>query len=93
MAYVMTHFWPGGTEEEYRTNLAVVHPADGLPAGQLYHAAGPTEGGMLIVAVWDSKESADRFVGEVLMPSMPVAGGFSGQPQERVAEAINVQTA
>ncbi len=93
MAYVMTHFWPGGTEEEYRTNLAVVHPAEGLPAGQLYHAAGPTEGGMLIVAVWDSKESADRFVNEVLMPSMPVAGGFSGRPQERVAEAINVQTA
>ena len=93
MAYVMTHFWPGGTEDEYRTNLAVVHPDGGLPAGQLYHAAGPTEGGMLIVAVWDSKESADRFVGEVLMPSMPVAGGFSGQPQERVAEAINVQTA
>ena len=71
----------------------MVHPADGLPEGQLYHAAGPTEGGILIAAVWDSKESADRFMSEVLLPSMPVEGGFTGQPEERVAEVINLQTA
>ncbi len=93
MAYLMTHFWPGGTDEQYRANLAEVHPADGLPQGQLYHAAGPTEGGMLIVAVWDSKESADRFLSEVLMPSMPVEGGFTGHPEERVAVVSNLQTA
>jgi hypothetical protein len=22
MAYVLTHFWPGGTEEEYRATIA-----------------------------------------------------------------------
>lgn len=93
MAYLMSHFWPGGTEEQYRATLAAVHPADGLPAGQLYHAAGPTEGGVLIAAVWDSKESADRFVREVLMPNMPVDGGFTGRPEERVAEVTNLQTA
>lgn len=93
MAYLMTHFWPGATAEQYRTNLAVVHPAGGLPDGQLYHAAGPTEGGILIAAVWDSKESADRFLSEVLIPSMPVEGGFTGQPEERVAEVTNLQTA
>ena len=93
MAYLMTHFWPGGTEEQYRTNLAAVHPAGGLPDGQIYHAAGPTEGGILIAAVWDSKESADRFLAEVLLPSMPVEGGFTGHPEERVAELVNVQTA
>jgi hypothetical protein len=37
MAYLMTHFWPGATEEQYRASLAVVHPPDGLPAGQIYH--------------------------------------------------------
>jgi hypothetical protein len=93
MAYLMCHFWPGGTEEQYRTNLAAVHPAEGLPAGQLHHAAGPTDGGFLISALWDSKESADRFLGEVLIPSMPVAGGFEGRPEERVAEVVNLQTA
>ena len=93
MAYLLTHFWPGGTEEQYRAMIAVVHPPGGLPAGQVYHAAGPTEGGILIAAVWDSKESADRFVSDVLMASMPVEGGFSGRPEERAAEVSNLQTA
>ncbi len=93
MAYLMTHFWPGATEEQYRANLAEVHPEGGLPDGQIHHAAGPTEGGILIAAVWDSKESADRFMSEVLIPSMPVDGGFEGQPEERVAEITNLQTA
>lgn len=93
MAYLMTHFWPGGTEEQYRTHLQVVHPPDGLPPGQLHHAAGPTEGGMLISVVWDSKESADRFVSDVLMATMPVEGGLAGQPEERVAEVSNLESA
>ncbi len=92
MAYLMTHFWPGGTEDQYRASLAVAHPSGGLPEGQLYHAAGPTDGGVLIAAVWDSKESADRFMSETLLPAMPVEGGFAGQPEERVAEVMNLQT-
>ena len=71
MAYLLTHFWPGGTEEQYRATLAAVHPSDGLPAGQISHAAGPTEGGYLIAVLWDSKESADRFLSETLIPAMP----------------------
>ena len=92
MAYLMTHFWPGGTEDQYRASLAVAHPPGGLPEGQLYHAAGPTDGGVLIAAVWDSKESADRFMSETLLPAMPVEGGFAGQPEERGAEVMNLQT-
>jgi hypothetical protein len=93
MPYLMTHFWPGGTEEQYRVNIAAVHPADGLPEGQTFHAAGPTEGGFLIAAVWDTKEHSDRFMSEVLIPSMPVEGGFAGAPEERVAEVVNLETA
>ena len=92
MAFLLTHFWPGGTEEQYRATLAAVHPANGLPDGQLYHAAGATEGGYLITVVWDSKESSDRFVRDVLNASMPVEGGFEGQPDERGAEISNLET-
>jgi hypothetical protein len=92
MTYLLTHFWPGGTEEQYRTMLAVVRPPDGLPDGQISHAAGPTEGGYLIAALWDSKESSDRFVSEVLLASMPVEGGYESQPDERAAEVSNYQT-
>ena len=94
MAYLMTHFWSGGTEEQYRASIAAVHPeGGGLPAGQIYHAAGPTEGGVLISVVWDSKESADHFMQNVLIPAMPVPGGFEGQPEQRLAEVSNLQTA
>jgi hypothetical protein len=92
VAYLLTHFWPGGTEEQYRTMLGEVHP-DGLPEGQIHHAAGPTEGGFLIAAVWNSKEDSDRFVRETLMAKMPIEGGFNPPPEERSAEVINLQTA
>jgi hypothetical protein len=40
--------------------------------------------------VWESKEQSDRFVQDILLPSMPVEGGFTGQPEERTAEIINL---
>ncbi len=93
MAYLITHFWPGGTEQQYRTTLAAAHPPSGLPAGQTYHAAGPTEGGILIAAVWDSKADCDKFVSEKLMAGTPIEGGLVGPPQERTAEVMNLETA
>jgi hypothetical protein len=92
VAYLLTHFWPGGTEEQYRAMIAVVHPPDGLPDGQNYHAAGPTQGGFLISTVWDSRESCDRFVSDTLMASMPVQGGFEGKPDERAADVSKLVT-
>lgn len=91
MAYLLTHFWPNATEEQYRTTVAAVHPDGGLPAGQTYHAAGPTEGGYLVAAVWNSKADADAFVHEKLM--QPIEGGFQGAPVERTAEISNLQSA
>lgn len=90
MSYLLTHFWPGATEDQYRATLAAVHPdgGAGLPTGQLQHVAAHTEDGIVIVAVWDSKESSDRFVVETLLPSMP-ADGFQGQPEERSATIFN----
>lgn len=94
MAHLITHFWPGGTDEQYKATIAVVHPATGLPAGQRYHAAGPTEGGYLIAAVWDSKAAYQQFVEQTLMPALPkISGGFTGAPEERTCEIANLATA
>ena len=90
MAYMTTHFWPGGTQEQYQATVAVVHPPAGLPEGQTYHVAGPTEGGILITAVWDSKEQYETFLNEKLLGSMPIDGGFEGQPEQRSAEVTNL---
>jgi hypothetical protein len=92
VTYLISHFWPGGTVDQYNAMVAVVHPPDGLPDGQTYHAAGPTDGGMLIAAVWDSKEHCDRFV-DGMLSSMPIEGGFEGRPEERAAEVSALLTA
>jgi hypothetical protein len=92
MAYGVVHFFPGGTSEQYEASIAAVHPADGLPAGQIFHAAGSSPGGWTIMAVHDSKESWERFRDDVLMPQMQqgIAGGFTAPPQETPVDVYKV---
>ncbi len=90
MSYVITHFYEGGTEEQYRATVDAVHPPGGLPDGQTHHFAGPTDGGWLVVASWDSKQSSDTFIEDVLMKKLPtIQGGLPGPPQERSAVVAN----
>ena len=89
MSYLQVHFWPGGTEEQYRAMIKVLHPRTGLPEGQRSHVSGPTEGGYLISVVWGSKAQSDAFMQNTLLPALPVDGGFAGAPEERVAEVAH----
>jgi hypothetical protein len=86
MAYLVTHFWPGATMEQYKTTVGALWPPNGLPDGEVWHAAGATEGGVLIAAVWESEEHFDRFLNDTVMPSMPVENGLTGQPERRTAD-------
>jgi hypothetical protein len=86
MAYLLTHFWPGGTVEQYKATLSAVTAAAGGKRPEQFHAGGSTEGGILITAVYESKDACERFVAETLLPLMPIAGGLVGPPQERGAE-------
>jgi hypothetical protein len=91
---MISHFYEGGTKDQYDAVVAAAHPKGGLPPGQVYHAAGPTDGGWLVIAVWDSKDSCDTFVSSTLLPALQkTSGGFAGPPQERTAEVANLQTA
>ena len=92
MSYCVVHQFKGGTKDQYEASVAAVHPADGsLPAGQVYHAAGPSADGWTIVAVHDTKESWETFRDSTLMPRMKqgIAGGFTEPPQESVFEVVN----
>ena len=96
MAYGIVHQFAGGTKEQYEASIAAVHPGDGsLPEGQVFHAAGPSEGGWTIVAVHDSRESWERFRDSVLVPRMSqgIEGGFTAPPQETAFEVHNQATA
>jgi hypothetical protein len=96
MAYGVVHQFPGGTQEQYQATLSAVHPADGsLPAGQLFHVAGPSADGWTIVAVHDSQASWEAFRDSTLMPRLEqgVEGGFTTPPQETAFEIANEQSA
>ena len=94
MAYGIVHFFPGGTKDQYEASIAAVHPSrDKLPDGQIFHAGGPTEGGWLITAVHETKESWEQFRDQILMPAMQagIEGGFGNPPEERTMEIYNLQ--
>jgi hypothetical protein len=96
MAYGVVHQFADGTEEQYRASIAAVHPSDGsLPAGQVFHVAGPSADGWTIVAIHDSKESWEQFRDGTLMPRMQagIDGGFAAPPQETTFEVQNQASA
>jgi hypothetical protein len=85
MGYGIVHQFQGGTKEQYEASIAAVHPADGsLPAGQVFHAAGPSADGWTIVAVHDSQGSWETFRDSILLPRMQagIEGGFGSLPLE-----------
>lgn len=94
MAYGIVHFFPGGTREQYDASLAAVHPdgGKGLPEGQIFHAAGASEGGWTIMAVHESKESWEKFRDTILMPRFQtgIAGGFTSSPTEQAFETYKL---
>jgi len=94
MAYGVVHFFPGGTRAQYEASIGAAHPSRStLPTGQIFHAAGPSEGGWTVVAIHESKASWETFRDNVLMPVLKrgVPGGFTGPPQERAFEVHNKQ--
>ena len=96
MAYGIVHRFPGGTKEQYAESIAAVHPSDGsLPEGQIFHAAGPSADGWIIVAIHDSQESWERFRDEKLTPTLSegVEGGFPTPPEETAFTVHNQRTA
>ena len=92
MAYGVVHKFAGGTAEQYQASIAAVHPSDGsLPAGQVFHVAGPSADGWTIVAIHDSRESWEQFRDGTLMPRMEagIEGGFAAPPEETTFEVHN----
>ena len=92
MAYGVVHHFRGGTQEQYEASLAAVHPPNGLPEGQLFHAAGPSEGGWTIMAVHESQESWEKFRDDILLPKLQagIEGGFQSPPDEMVIDLYKV---
>jgi hypothetical protein len=69
---------PGLTRDEYERVVKKVNEF-GSPAGALFHAGGPIEGGYRGVEVWESPEAAEAFYGSELFQQTA-----AGLPQPKV---------
>jgi hypothetical protein len=95
MAYGIVHHFAGGTREQYEASIAAVHPGpDQLPEGQVFHAAGPSQGGWTVVAVHESQESWKKFRDGILLPRMEagIDGGFAEPPTETTIDLYALRT-
>lgn len=70
MSYVVVEDVAASWEQYRRFADALAGPA---PAGLVLHAAGPTDEGFRIVAVWESEEAWRRFAERVSSSSVPAA--------------------
>ena len=72
MAFAILAEIPDLTREQYELVAKKVNES-GSPAGALFHAGGPIEGGYRCVEVWESREAADAFHGSALMAEAAAA--------------------
>jgi heme-degrading monooxygenase HmoA len=81
--FQILHHFKGGTKAQYDAVRKAVHPANGLPEGQLYHTAGPTADGYAVAATWDSEQRYNDFRDNTLLPTLTkMDDGFQGPPEE-----------
>ena len=74
---------PGMTADDFDKILAGLEKAGQMkPDGRIFHVASPTDGGWLVVDVWDSEQQLGEFAA-ILMPI--IAGLGITPPDPRVA--------
>ncbi len=78
MAFAILSEIPDMSQEQYEMVVRKVNEP-GPPAGGLFHAGGPIEGGYRIVEVWESPEAAEKFYGSELLHR-----ASAGLPQPKV---------
>jgi len=84
MAVLMMLELPGATPEQYdRANeILGISGDEDAPDGLISHAAGLTDEGMVLIDVWDSAESLERFFEErEVADAMKQAGAELGEPR------------
>ena len=74
MAVAFLLEWQGVTDEKYDAVIADLGLRHTTMEGQLYHVAGPVDGGWRIVDVWASPERFETFVATRLMPALQKHG-------------------
>jgi hypothetical protein len=72
VAYAYVQDVAASWEHYERVTGALVEPA---PIGLIAHVAGPTDDGVRIIEIWDTREDFERFRSERLAPAITALGG------------------
>jgi hypothetical protein len=72
MAFAILAESPDLSRDQYETVVKKVNES-GSPAGALFHAGRPIEGGYRIVEVWETREAADAFYSSPLLADAAAA--------------------
>ena len=72
----------GGTQQQYDAIHAHMGIDSDPPEGNIFHAAGPVEGGWGIIDFWESRDAFDRFAASRLQTALQELGErtFSSSP-------------
>jgi hypothetical protein len=62
--YIME--FQGMTQQQYDQAMDRLQLGGKSPSGQIFHVAGPIEGGWCVIDVWESQAAFDRFIQEKL---------------------------
>jgi hypothetical protein len=90
MPIVMTAEIPASADMYDSINKEMGLSGDTLPTGLIAHYASPTENGMLIFDVWESKADFEEFAAGRLWPAMEkVVGGGGEGIKPTVGELYN----
>jgi hypothetical protein len=85
MTYVLITTSTAGTYESYEQVLAALPTT--RPEGLIARYAGMSDRGLSITAVWESKEHADRFTAELLVPTIrSVVGAAADEGESLVVQ-------
>ena len=79
MAITFIFEGPGAGREQYDAVMERLGPDS--PPGRIYHVAGPSEEGWMVVDVWETVEAFEKFLAEDLLPAARAAGFFASLPQ------------
>jgi hypothetical protein len=71
----------GGSIADIDRINEAIDPDGDPPAGLLFHASGPIDGGIGVIDFWESREAFDRFAQERIGPAMAAAGLGGGPPE------------
>jgi quinol monooxygenase YgiN len=87
MAIGMVFQGSGFTQAQYEQVHNQVAPENRKAPGLLFHAAGQSENGFVVIEVWESREALDRFFGDKLGQAIQEAN-ITAQPT--FFEIINI---